>query len=37
MKSNSRKTENNAQSPVMFEPLEPRVLLSAALPVAPMD
>ena len=34
---NSRKSETEAQVTVMFEPLEPRVLFSAALPVVPLD
>jgi len=34
---NSRKSETEAQVTVMFEPLEPRVLFSAGLPVVPMD
>ena len=37
MTSGSRKSEKDAQSKVTFEPLEPRVLLSAALPAVPMD
>jgi len=31
------KTESSFTSPIMFEPLEPRVLFSAALPVAAID